>query len=434
MHSLIVLVLLGFPGLQLPVSAPVESAAVEPEPLDIVRTEFDPRELSEERERTMSRAETPGRKLFVSRCALCHDPVGQPGGRTIGPWLDGELVARRGEAAVRAHILNGSVGMPGFGHQFDATAVDRIIAYLKTVTADGGTKTPSQGTTGPAQGEAAAHLVLLSGTTRTASGESLHGVAVSARAVTSTMTTTVYSDEQGAYVFPALPRGQYRVWTQATGYKTTRAHVAGSIRQEFTLTPIDDVAPQLRGPEWLAALPEETFEDRRLKEIFRVQCTECHQAGIPLQNRFDERGWRVIISAMEKASYRGLNAGSNRPPVAMRYHKNELARYLARMRGPGPSPMKLEPMVPRPTRDAARVVITEYDVPVADTGELVLWNGEDWSEGTPGGNMAAGAASTMSPSIRMGMRGLPPGVATRSRCGLWSNLIQRPVGSRAITW
>ena len=61
--------------------------------------------------------------------------------------------------------------------------------------------------------------------------------------------------------------------------------------QAFTLHPIDDVTPQLRGPEWLAALPDETFEDRRLKEIFRVQCSECHQAGIPLQNRFDEQGW-----------------------------------------------------------------------------------------------------------------------------------------------
>ena len=232
--------------------------------------------------------------------------------------------------------------------------------------------------------------LLLAGTIRMASGAPVNGVAVSARAVDSTFTTTVYSDEKGEYFFPALDRGTYRVWAQATGYETARAEAMldaeKPTRQAFRLNPIDDPTPQLRGPEWLAALPEETFEDRRMKEIFRVQCSECHQAGLPLQNRFDEKGWLAIISAMEKAGYNGLNAASSRAPVAMRYHKAELAKYLARMRGPGPSPMKLRPVFPRPTGDAARVVITEYDVPPADTGgELVLWNGEDWSEGTPSG-------------------------------------------------
>lgn len=386
MHSLIFVILLGLPGMQLPVPAPVESAPVEPEPVDILRTDFDPRELSEKRERTLGRAEASGQKLFVSRCALCHDPVGQPGGQTVGPWLDAALVAMRGDAAVRTSILNGSANMPGFQYQFDTDAVDQIIGYLQTVTTGADTNSSSLGATrSAAADDSAARDLQLSGTTRTAAGETLYGVAVSARAADSTMTTTVYSDDQGAYVFPPLPQGRYRVWAQATGYETTYADAAGSTRLDVTLNEIDDVTPQLRGPEWLAALPEETFEDRRLKEVFRVQCSECHQAGVPLQNRFDERGWRTVISAMEQAAYRGLNAGSARPPVAMRYHKDELATYLARMRGPGESPMKLEPVLPRPAGDAARVVITEYDVPVADTGDLVLWNGEDWSEGTPGG-------------------------------------------------
>jgi len=230
----------------------------------------------------------------------------------------------------------------------------------------------------------------LSGTTRMTGGAPLGGVAVSARAVDKTFTTTVYADENGEYVFPALEGGKYRLWAQATGYETARAEAtldaARPTHITFTLNPTKDVLPQLRGPEWLAALPEETFEDRRMKEIFRVQCTECHQPNLPLQNRFDERGWLAIISAMEKATYWGLNPTSNNPPPAMRYHKAELAKYLARMRGPGQSPMKFKPPLPRPTGDAARVVITEYDVPPADAPrEPVLWNGENWSEGTPSG-------------------------------------------------
>ena len=327
----------------------------------------------------------------MSRCALCHDPVGQPGRRALGPWLDAELVTRKGEAAVRTHILNGSAAMPGFQHQFETSDIDQIIAYLKTVPPDAGPTAPAATTTSAAaRRPPSGPGLLLAGTTRLAGGEPLGGVTVSARAVESSFTTTVYTDEKGEYVFPALQWGTYRVWAQATGYATARADARlegeGPTRQAFTLEAIDDPTPQLRGPEWLAALPEETFEDRRMKEIFRVQCSECHQAGIPLQNRFDEQGWLAIISAMEKAGYNGLNAASNRPPVAMRYHKAELAKYLAKMRGPGSSPMKLEPMLPRPTGDAARVVVTEYDVPPADTGrELVLWNGEDWSEGTPSG-------------------------------------------------
>ena len=374
---------------QLPVPAPVESAPVAREVLEIVRTDFDPRELASGLDEARSRPEAPGQQLFVSRCALCHDPLGQPGGLALGPWLDADLVSTRGEPAVRTAILDGSANMPGFRHQFDAAQVDRIIAYLKTVPSDVPAQVPTADKTNPAAwGTTAEPTILLAGTTRTASGQPLHGVAVSARAVDSNFTTTVYSDEQGEYFFPALHEGRYRVWAQATGYRTERVEALPDTRadQAFTLRPIGDVTPQLRGPEWLAALPEETFEDRRLKEIFRVQCSECHQAGIPLQNRFDEQGWLAVIAAMEKAGYNGLNARSSRPPAAMRHHRAELAKYLARMRGPGPSPMKLEPMLPRPTGDAARVVITEYDVPPADTGrELVLWNGEDWSEGTPSG-------------------------------------------------
>src|ERR1700687_1097268 len=92
----------------------------------------------------------------------------------------------------------------------------------------------------------------LSGTTRMASGTPLEGVAVSARAVTSTFTTTVYTDEKGEYFFPPLESGKHGVWAQATGYATARAEAmlepARSTRSAFTLNPIQDSTLQLRGP------------------------------------------------------------------------------------------------------------------------------------------------------------------------------------------
>jgi mono/diheme cytochrome c family protein len=127
------------------------SPPVKPDPVKIVKTEYDPRELAENRERNESRAETPGRKLFISRCALCHDPLGQPiPRRTLGPWLDAAVVTARGEAAVRSYILNGSAAMPGFQYQFDGTKIDQVVAYLKTIPPDARPKGLPPPTTSPA--------------------------------------------------------------------------------------------------------------------------------------------------------------------------------------------------------------------------------------------------------------------------------------------
>ena len=48
-----------------------------------------------------------GRVLWVQRCALCHDGVGQPSYRTVGPWLDADTVKALGEPALRAIIAAG---------------------------------------------------------------------------------------------------------------------------------------------------------------------------------------------------------------------------------------------------------------------------------------------------------------------------------------
>ena len=55
---------------------------------------------------------------------------------------------------------------------------------------------------------------LLSGTIKSASGEAVGGVTVSAKADGATITTTVFTDESGRYYFPPLPNGHYRVWAQ----------------------------------------------------------------------------------------------------------------------------------------------------------------------------------------------------------------------------
>ena len=54
-------------------------------------------------------------------------------------------------------------------------------------------------------------------------GGPLAGIAVSARATDRTFTTTVFTDERGRFVFPALDDGDYRLWAQGVGFETARA-------------------------------------------------------------------------------------------------------------------------------------------------------------------------------------------------------------------
>ena len=255
-------------------------------------------------------------------------------------------------------------------------------------------------TTAAAQGAQSSSAATLSGIIHATDGQTLEGVAVSARAVDKTFTTTVFTDTRGRYRFPPLDSGTYRLWAQAVGFATARAELAVAAArptsQALTLTTIDDFTSQLRGAEWLDSLPEETFADRRMKEIFRVNCTECHSPSVALHNRFDEQGWLAILDLMEQSTYTGWLGGTRPPPGnyeagggiyrdrTIRYHKAELAAYLARVRGPESElAFKLQP---RPTGDAARVVITEYDIPVDRLGELSWHDGSDWSEG-PGSGM-----------------------------------------------
>jgi streptogramin lyase len=235
---------------------------------------------------------------------------------------------------------------------------------------------------------------LLAGTVRSGAGQPMEGVAVSAAKVGGTITTSVYTDEQGRYIFPIAPGGTYRVWAQAVGYQAARANLdlnpaSRRIPLNFTLTAIDDFERQLTSPEWLSALPAEKHEDLRLKSIFMHNCTTCHSAAFVLQNKFDEAGWKAILARMETINVYG-KAGDPPNPVIQHY-KEELAAYLFRVRGPGPTELAIKPF-PRPSGDAARVVVTEFNVPpAANPAELVDQDGSDWSGGIPsGGNGSAG--------------------------------------------
>ncbi len=237
----------------------------------------------------------------------------------------------------------------------------------------------------------AADEVYLAGVTRSSSGEKMAGVTVSAKAEGQTITTSVFTDSAGHYYFPALPPGKYRVWAQADSYATARSDVdlSQTRRQDLALQPMEDFEQQLTGDQILAALPEDTPDDRRLKRIVHNNCSGCHTPSYILQRRFDEAGWTAIIELMKRVNVGGIYQGpDSKPNAILDFHEKELAAYLARARGPGPTSMKFK-LRPRPTGEAARVVFKEYDVPHDPALNLPdkypVSDGSDWSLGTPTG-------------------------------------------------
>src|SRR3954468_13656942 len=67
---------------------------------------------------------------------------------------------------------------------------------------------------------------VLSGAITSASGQKLEGVTVSAKRDGTTITTSVYTDQDGNYYFPAMAEGKYQVWAQALSFETAKGAVA----------------------------------------------------------------------------------------------------------------------------------------------------------------------------------------------------------------
>lgn len=224
----------------------------------------------------------------------------------------------------------------------------------------------------------------LAGTVKSSDGKPMEGVAVSARAQGKTVTTSVYTNQDGEYFFPdSLSAGQYQIWAQAVGFQMARLEGAISsgktLQQDFSLQPLRNFEKQLSGTEWENSLPTATAEDRRMHKIFNYNCTSCHVSGFVLTKRFDSAGWGIILDTMIEHY---TNPGARNRKMLQSY-KEELVEYLTRVRGPKQYPLNWKPF-PRPVGEAARIVVTEYDLPRVDQPDY-LWanNGTDWSAGIP---------------------------------------------------
>ncbi len=235
----------------------------------------------------------------------------------------------------------------------------------------------------------AAGDVLLSGRITSAAGEAMEGVTVSTRQIGKTFTTSVFTDVEGEYYFPRLEEGSYRLWAQAVGFEASIVDdlgLNGSLhRQDLVLTGLERFELQLRGDEWMASLPEDTRDDVKMKEVFRMTCYGgCHSPSHALKDRYDERSWGVILDMMMRQSSLGnyfTNDDRNVQPL-LHYWRDDLAAWLAKVRGPVPYPLELTPR-PRPTGEETLAVFWEYDTVKAGSGLPLYNDGSLWELGPP---------------------------------------------------
>lgn len=89
--------------------------------------------IAQEPARPLSAHAQRGEQLYFQRCSVCHLSTA-PKYQTYGPPLHQEVIAARGDDAVRQKVMEGSQTMPGWKYTLKPADVDDIIVYLKTVT------------------------------------------------------------------------------------------------------------------------------------------------------------------------------------------------------------------------------------------------------------------------------------------------------------
>jgi len=211
--------------------------------------------------------------------------------------------------------------------------------------------------------------------TVTADGEGhAEGVLVSAKRVGSTVTVTVVSDEKGRYSFPAgrLQPGNYRLMTRAIGYDLADPGEVevlpdGTAKLDLKLAKTRSLASQMMSAEWLMSVPG-TFEEKL--ELY--ECVGCHSLQPVMHSRYDATQFLPVIERMRNHA---PPSSFRRPNVFLPFKvelpaaDREFVKYLSKVNrsstGDGWSfPLKT---FDRPRGKATRVVITQYDLPRADS-------------------------------------------------------------------
>jgi streptogramin lyase/mono/diheme cytochrome c family protein len=327
-----------------------------------------------------------GETIYFYKCWMCHNNGARNGDKSglVGPSLVNVGARLKTDDALTGKIAAGGARMPAFRHTLTTTDMADLLAYLKSPTCCYENVDPPKNPHYKADTTAWPVSTTLKGgargVVRLESGRLLEGVKVQLIAPNS-VRTTVFTNADGRYEFPALQTGSYtlRIATPAPFKAYSRSGVA--IKAATTLEdivldlipsesailrggldPSLEVMSQLSGAEWLWNLPG-TADD---KSTFAKACgIGCHSYELVFRNRYDERSWRLIVERMKTGAQGGPGRAMDPQSEAGSVAKGEIeaiAKWLATVRGPDSKDAPVRMWSSRPSGAATRVVVTEYEI------------------------------------------------------------------------
>src|ERR1700687_556403 len=160
----------------------------------------------------------------------------------------------------------------------------------------------------PAHADAARLMGGPKGVVKSTKGELLEGIMVQLIAKKNAVRTTVYSNADGRYEFPALDPGTYTLRSarprEFHPYVEEGIEIAGAtplagialapVTDQDLLPPLPGIAAQMTGSEWLLSLSG-TGEQ---KKLLTNNCNWCHSYQQIFRNHYDAAGWTKIIYRM----------------------------------------------------------------------------------------------------------------------------------------
>ena len=201
----------------------------------------------------------------------------------------------------------------------------------------------------------------------------MEGVLISARKDSSTITTTVVTDNMGQYGFPAdrLEPGHYTITIRAVGYDLAGPAavdvVGGGSKADVKLVRTKNLANQLTNAEWLISAPGSDAIKANLS-----QCVNCHSLQRIFASTHDPAEFLQVFKRMSiyAPGTTPLHAQLLLPgPRGERQRMadsqtNAVASWLASVNLSNSDTRAYElKTLPRPSGRATKVIITEYDLP-----------------------------------------------------------------------
>ena len=206
----------------------------------------------------------------------------------------------------------------------------------------------------------------------------LEGELVSAKKDGATITTTVVSDKDGRYSFPAerMAPGRYTISVRAAGYSLVgpkSADVPTATTADITLTktknPLNQLN-QLSNGEWLLSLPGTDNQ-----KAFLTMCVGCHTLQRVMMSSHTAEEFEQVFLRMSRYSPGStplkpqplLPGPRGERPAVTGAAAKAAAEFLASVSLANPDAIEYSfKTLPRPMGRATKVIVTEYDLPRKD--------------------------------------------------------------------